>query len=224
MPESFSQTRFSFLDDALDQGNLGADHNSNPISNTANSVSAQDRMIHEWYRFVLSYPPHLVRDYLDSFDLPERSIVLDPFCGTGTTLVEAQLNHFQAVGLEANPFPAFASRVKTDWRMDPNRLEALSHEIAENTIELLAAEGFDDFTLGEKNLGDLRLLPIDAERALINNSISPIPLHKTLVLRDEINRYADTQEHKYLTLALAKALVTTIGNLRFCRLVGMCLL
>lgn len=178
-------------------------------------------MIHDWYRFVLSYPPHLVRDYLDSFDLPKCSTVLDPFCGTGTTLVEAQLNQYPAFGLEANPFPAYASRVKTDWRINPDNLESLSQEIAGQVSKILLAEGFDDFALGARSDKNLRRLPVEAERALINNSISPLPLHKTLTLRDEIDKYPDAPEHKYMILALAKALVTTIGNLRFGPEVGI---
>ena len=56
----------------------------------ANKMDEKDRPFHDWYRFVLSYPPHLVREYFDTFDLSEDHTVLDPFCGTGTTLVEAK--------------------------------------------------------------------------------------------------------------------------------------
>lgn len=220
MADSFTQTKFSFLDETLARQSA-SEEKSNPISSSANSINVQDRMIHDWYRFVLSYPPHLVRDYLDSFDLPKCSTVLDPFCGTGTTLVEAQLNQYPAFGLEANPFPAYASRVKTDWRINPDNLESLSQEIAGQVSKILLAEGFDDFALGARSDKNLRRLPVEAERALINNSISPLPLHKTLTLRDEIDKYPDAPEHKYMILALAKALVTTIGNLRFGPEVGI---
>ena len=80
----------------------------------ANRLDPQDRAFHDWYRFVLSYPPHLVRHYLSTVNLEPRQVVLDPFCGTGTTLVEAKLAGIQAVGIEANPFVHFASSVKTD--------------------------------------------------------------------------------------------------------------
>jgi hypothetical protein len=40
-------------------------------------------------------------------------------------------------------------------------------------------------------------------------------------LLEEINRHSDTSEHKYLLLALAKALVTSIGNLKFGPEVGI---
>jgi hypothetical protein len=45
--------------------------------------------------------------------------VLDPFCGTGTTLVECKKQGIPSVGIEANPVLAFASQVKDDWTADP---------------------------------------------------------------------------------------------------------
>jgi tRNA G10 N-methylase Trm11 len=80
-----------------------------------NRVKAEDRAIHDWYRFVLSFPPHLVRDYVQRFGLSEGSCVLDPFCGTGTTLVECKRLGVNSVGLEANPMPWFATNSKVDW-------------------------------------------------------------------------------------------------------------
>ena len=70
----------------------------------------EDRAAHDWYRFVLSYPPHLVRDYVRAFGLTAGQTVFDPFCGTGTTLVECQKLGLQSVGFEANPTAHFASR------------------------------------------------------------------------------------------------------------------
>lgn len=35
----------------------------------ANKLRLEDRAVHEWYRFVLSFPPHLVRQYLERFDV-----------------------------------------------------------------------------------------------------------------------------------------------------------
>ncbi|MCS6840042.1 MAG: hypothetical protein NZ701_04610, partial [Roseiflexus sp.] len=55
-----------------------------------NRLLDQDRPAHDWYRFVLSFPPHLVRDYVERFGIRRQHRVLDPFCGTGTTLVECK--------------------------------------------------------------------------------------------------------------------------------------
>jgi glyoxylate utilization-related uncharacterized protein len=73
-----------------------------------NKLASKDRAFHDWYRFVLSYPAHLVREYLAEFRLSEEDIVLDPFCGTGTTVVESKLQGVQSIGLEANRFAQFA--------------------------------------------------------------------------------------------------------------------
>ena len=53
-----------------------------------NRMRPDDRPVHDWYRFVLSYPPHLVRDYLERLGIGTSDTVLDPFCGTGTWLLD----------------------------------------------------------------------------------------------------------------------------------------
>jgi tRNA G10 N-methylase Trm11 len=46
--------------------------------------------------------------------------VLDPFCGTGTTIVECRKNCIASVGIEANRMAFFASQVKVDWSPKPS--------------------------------------------------------------------------------------------------------
>lgn len=197
-------------------------HNkSEVISSSDNSVSPEDRAFHEWYRFVLSFPPHLVRDYINDFRLDEQSTLLDPFCGTGTTIVEAKLSKIKSVGLEANPFPHFASTVKTDWTIAPDELQSFAAHISECTYAELAKQGVDDQALTCESKIELHTLDQKAARALIKNSISPLPLHKTLVLLEQLNRHQTSSLHKYGLLALGNALVTTVGNLRFGPEVGV---
>jgi len=169
----------------------------------------------------LSYPPHLVKDYIRDFGLGEQSVILDPFCGTGTTLVEAKLNQIRAIGLETNPFPHFASTVKTDWNIAPDKLRAFAEQVSESTYAELTNQGIDDRLLTSSSTVRLRTLNEQAIRALITNTISPLPLHKTLVLQDQIYLFQDTPVHKYGILALGNALVTSIGNLRFGPEVGV---
>jgi tRNA G10 N-methylase Trm11 len=87
-----------------------------------NKLFSSDRRFHDWYRFVLSFPPQLVRQYIDEFKLGRDDLVLDPFCGTGTTLVESKLQNVPSIGIEANNFAYFASSTKINWRVDPKRL------------------------------------------------------------------------------------------------------
>lgn len=91
-------------------------YESPEISNRdRNKLLHSDRQFHDWYRFVLSFPPQLVRDYLRRFELKPGKVVLDPFCGTGTTIVESKFEEVAAIGLlEANRFAHFASEVKAN--------------------------------------------------------------------------------------------------------------
>ena len=88
-----------------------------------NQLSEKDQAVHHWYRFVLSFPPHLVRHYLKRFSVTAKTIVLDPFTGTGTTLVEAQKLGIPVQGIEANPMAHFASNVKLNWSASPQILQ-----------------------------------------------------------------------------------------------------
>jgi len=196
-------------------------------NSTANRLDAEDRAVHDWYRFVLSYPPHLVRDYLQRFGLTARQRVLDPFCGTGTTLVECKKQGIPSVGVEANPMACFASQVKVDWSPDGKRLQAHALKAADAALEILNLQGIDDnASLFQdrppcKPKVHLRTLSEDSHNLLLTDSISPLPLHKTLVLLDCINQSRNNRYCQHERLALAKALVYSISNLNFGPEVGV---
>ena len=67
----------------------------------------------------------------------------------------------------------------------------------------------------------LRELPEEANKLLINGSISPVPLHKALVLRDTILAAGAHELRDHHLLALAAALPSSIGNLHFGPEVGV---
>ncbi|MCT7980059.1 site-specific DNA-methyltransferase [Laspinema olomoucense] len=81
--------------------------------------------LHRWFLFKEGYSYKLVDKILDRFDLPGKSsAILDPFSGSGTTLLAAQKRGIPSVGLEINPFAAFLGRIKTQWyRIEPEILE-----------------------------------------------------------------------------------------------------
>ena len=184
---------------------------------TINRLTNQDKAFHDWYRFVLSYPAHLVRDYIHDFGLNKNSVLLDPFCGTGTTVVEGKLNGIRAIGTEANPFAHFAGSVKLQWSIDPDELACFAYAIAEKALDLLAQQGIQDHAKFPGNITDLSLLtlPQEAEKLLIKDSISPLPLHKILVLRNCLEQQKHSIFYNHACLALAKTLVFGASNVRF---------
>lgn len=199
-----------------------------PTSREDNKLRLEDRAAHDWYRFVLSFPPHLVRDYLQRFGIDSAKRVLDPFCGTGTTLVECKKLGIPSVGIESNPMACFASQVKVDWQVDPGGLLHHASLIAKRALAELEDQNIVDDTSGlplfskaQKIPMNLRALPAEAWKLLLKDSISPLPLHKTLVLLDAIEDKKDERFCRHELLALAKALVFGISNLHFGPEVGV---
>lgn len=198
----------------------------------SNQLQPADRAVHDWYRFVLSFPPHLVRDCIDRFKLPTGGTVLDPFCGTGTTLVECKKLGLASVGVESHPMAHFASAVKVDWNVDGKTLRRQAEAIAAVASRTLAQQGLRDclaaplFVDDAPQISDgpsppLRCLPVEQSSMLLKNSISPLPLHRTLVLLDAIDEHGTEPSRRCARLALASALVRRIGNLKFGPEVGV---
>lgn len=200
-----------------------------------NKLQPEDRAVHDWYRFVLSFPPHLVREYAARFAVGPSDAVLDPFCGTGTTVVESKKLGIPSVGIEASPMAHFASAVKVDWQVGQAELSDYADEVAVAATATLRQQGFDDmaaFPLFAKDQDGLapptdppteRLISLPPEQMalLVRNSISPLPLHRALVLLAEIDRRGHRRLQSCGRLALATALVRDVGNLKFGPEVGV---
>jgi hypothetical protein len=182
---------------------------SDPKDLRNNQVNRPDKAFHDWYRFVLSFPPHLVRHYITEFGLCSQSIVLDPFCGTGTTIVEAKKNKIGAIGVEATPMSYLASRVKTCWDLEIDQLY--------ETIDLVAAKATKQYSCENS----VRTLSSERVSLLLANSISEAPLHKCLVLREIIEQETKPDIKNFLLLAFAHTAVHRASNLRFGPEVGV---
>ena len=192
-----------------------------------NKLYAEDNSAHDWYRFVMSFPPHLIRSYIQRFNLSKDSRIMDPFCGTGTTLVESKKFGIESIGIEAHPMMHFASSVKVNWTPDPISLLEHSELIASMATAKLAESGIEDddnsylFNSLDSQKMPLKTLVPEKSKLLLTNSISPLPLHKTLVLIETIEANRDERYYAHERLALAKALVSSISNLKFGPEVGI---
>ena len=82
--------------------------------------------VHRWVPWIAGFSGHFVRDAL-ARHLPgaRPGVVLDPFAGVGTTLIEADIAGHDAIGFEINPYAAFAARAKLGaHRLEPARFRA----------------------------------------------------------------------------------------------------
>jgi DNA modification methylase len=90
----------------------------------ANKSSA---LTHGFHRFPAKYVSRVPAWALDQF-ADKSSVVLDPFCGSGTTLVETLSRVRQGIGVDCDPLACLISRAKTT-SVPPSRVRKLSEQL-----------------------------------------------------------------------------------------------
>ena len=91
-------------------------------------MANRETPVHRWVPWIAGFSRQFVQDAL-ARHLREPGVVLDPFAGVGTTLVEADIAGHAAIGFEINPYAVFAARSKLGaHRLEPTRLRAAAKE------------------------------------------------------------------------------------------------
>jgi SAM-dependent methyltransferase len=86
------------------------------ISQKNRTRSVNQYLTHWIYPYKGKFHPQMIRAALNIIGLQPGETVLDPFIGSGTTALEAQLLGVNCVGLDASPLCVLQSRVKTASR------------------------------------------------------------------------------------------------------------
>ena len=190
-----------------------------------NAIQREDMPIHDWYRFVLSYPPHLVRQYLERFGVTSRQRLLDPFCGTGTTLVEAKKSGIPSVGCDAHPFAFLVSRVKTNWMLDADLLSSVLRSILVSAEQQMIRHNLPPLSfytlLVREEVPANRngySLSEDEAKLLPTGFVSDKPLRRLLILRDEIEQHTDGHPaavREFFLVGMAYVIANHAGNFAF---------
>jgi hypothetical protein len=180
---------------------------THPVAATVRPQKILNGEVHDWYRIILGYSDHLVSQLIDRFNVQKGDWVLDPFCGSGTTLVECLKRGINAVGIDANPSSCFAARVKADWTLDGCRLR-------ENAAK--ARLGYLQEIRTKHHLEDPTYRYLDKTGFIKRGWMSEKPLRKALALKIAIQTLNVTRRYKSaLMLALVAEITASASNIKF---------
>jgi hypothetical protein len=101
--------------------------NIQPIQFTPNI----NEHIHRWAPYVQGFSASFVQSIFDQYKKEYNDpVVLDPFAGCGTVLVQAKLNGYRSYGTELNPFLQFIANTKLNcWDISPNYLLKIYNDL-----------------------------------------------------------------------------------------------
>lgn len=110
---------------------------------------------HRWYEFKEGFSEQLVKLAIDHSGFSSKTLrILDPFVGSGTSVVTAGRLGLSAVGIEVNPFLNFAARAKCtrDQWTERGFKKAIDGVLALSCHEVRSPlEGVSTFTEGAQN-------------------------------------------------------------------------
>lgn len=114
-----------------------------------NFITTSELPRHRWYYFKEGFSVGLIHEAINSFHKKKPLRILDPFNGSGTTVLTSALLGHYALGIEVNPFLQFTSKIKTSSSLS-DRGETLItlNKIIKNSIggAYSDLEGFSTFT------------------------------------------------------------------------------
>ena len=108
--------------------------------------------------------PQLAKGLINRTGLEEGAVVLDPYCGSGTTLLESYLNGYRSFGMDMNPLAARIANAKTSI------LEQSPDLVTEVTLNLLAKIKGGGFSCG----AELGQFPGDTHEELLRWFPQPV--------------------------------------------------
>lgn len=109
------------------------------ISQKAQSIQFTPNInehIHRWAPYVQGFSALFVQSIFEQYKKAYRQpVILDPFAGCGTVLVQAKLNGYKSVGTELNPLLQFIANTKLNcWDVSPKHILSALTAMPKNKV------------------------------------------------------------------------------------------
>lgn len=154
--------------------------------------------VHRLHPYKGKFIPQLVEYFIDSHTdefkrevyFHKGDIVLDPFCGSGTSLVQANELGMHAIGVDISTFNAMITNIKVEKHNLVSIVEAI-HKLTSSLQDFQKTKS--NVTFEEHLLSEL---------SNFNSKYFPSPEYKKKVSKGEINesKYASEKEKEFLDI------------------------
>lgn len=178
--------------------------------------------IHDWYRFVYAYSDQIIIDLVDEFGIEHDDLLIDPFNGTGTTVLAAKKLGIDAIGMDTSPASVLSARSKTNWDVDLDEFRDRRSELLttiQPIFKQISSEGnttLDSFGDSDEDEEiDLSKYDFSEPEKTPKGWLSEKPLKKMKVLRYHVEELPDDDVTDLLRLAMIAILPEDVGNVRF---------
>lgn len=119
--------------------------------------SVNQYLTHWIYPYKGKFHPQMIRALLNILHLEPGQTVLDPFIGSGTTALEAQLLGIDTVGIDISPLCVLQGRVKTESVEALDEIVALKEKMADQMDDTFFGGKKDDFLQVVEQIDDQRV-------------------------------------------------------------------
>ena len=187
-------------------------------AHNAKASSASKFPIHNWYYFVLGYSPDFPNFILDREKANKLTKVVDPFMGSGTTLIACKDRGIASAGIDANNYFYDVVNVKTDWSINTSDIKkSLSAIIEEYNIRI--TKFFDEtqetVENTENKVSFQSFSSSHRPKMLVEKYISDIPFSKLTIIKEVIEKTVDKSDlHRFFSFALS-SIIVSVSNVKY---------
>ena len=112
--------------------------------------------VHRWYRYSAGFSANWVRSVIQEY---KPNTVLDPFAGSGTTLLASEQESVKSYGYESHYFVTRIAQAKLSWNASISSLTLYAKKLLERA-ETITPDIFHEFSLVQKCFSETNLVQL----------------------------------------------------------------
>ena len=158
----------------------------------------KEGVCHRWYDYLEDFPFTLIEEKINQYKINQKSLIVEPFAGSGTTNVISKMFNINSIGFDANPLMTFISKVKTTWDINLKQLKNNVIDVASQFLE---------------NINNIDQLDIDKDfldkmpKKEINQWLSVGQQKEVILLKHIIKKVKNSKIKNLLLLAMSRSAI-----------------